>query len=76
MPTTQTLNIKFISPKIRSALDLFLATAGQGFNAYIEKRARLSEIAQLDAKSDEELAQMGLRRDDIPRYVFRDLIGV
>lgn len=76
MPTQQTLNITFISPQLRNALDLFLASAGQGFNAYIEKRARMAEMARLDAKSDEELSRMGLQRDDIPRHVFRDLIGV
>ncbi|WP_243651804.1 hypothetical protein [Primorskyibacter sedentarius] len=65
-----------MSPQLRGALDLFLAAAGQGFNSYIEKRARVSQLAELDAKSDEELARMGLRRDDIPRYVFRDLIGL
>lgn len=75
MPTPQTLSIKFMSPQLRNALDLFLAAAGQGFNGYIERRARITELARLDAKSDEELSRMGLRRDDIPRYVFRDLIG-
>ncbi|WP_116600112.1 hypothetical protein [Primorskyibacter marinus] len=75
MPTPQTLNIAFMSPRLRGALDLFLSGAGQGFNAYIEKRAHMADLARLDAKSDEELSRMGLRRDDIPRYVFRDLIG-
>ena len=30
-------------------------------------------IEALEAKSDAELSAMGLRRDDIPYYVFRDL---
>jgi len=76
MPTTHTFSITFMSPQIRRGLDDFLASVGQGFNAYIEKRSRVPQIAELDAKSDEELAKMGLRRDEIPRYVFRDLIGM
>jgi uncharacterized protein YjiS (DUF1127 family) len=65
-----------MSPQLRKGLDEFFAAVGQGFNAYIEKRARVSQMAELDSKSDEELAKMGLRRDEIPRYVFRDLIGL
>lgn len=58
-----------------SAFDRFFAGIGQGFNAYIERRSRRDQVERLQAKSDAELAEMGLRRDDIPRYVFRDMIG-
>lgn len=34
---------------------------------------RMAEVERLQAKSDAELAQMGLTRLEIPRYVFRDL---
>lgn len=34
---------------------------------------RIAQIERLTAKSDEELAQMGLRREDIVQVVFRDM---
>ncbi|MEP3786761.1 hypothetical protein [Ascidiaceihabitans sp.] len=51
------------------------------FNALIDARmlrisveARAQKIEILNAKSDAELAEMHLKRDDIPAYVFRDLM--
>lgn len=38
--------------------------------------ARLRKVECLNAKTDAELAAMGLRRQDIPAYVFRDLIHI
>ena len=35
--------------------------------------ARLRQIDKLQAKSDADLAEMGLTRDDIVRHVFRDI---
>ncbi|MBM9595147.1 hypothetical protein [Roseitranquillus sediminis] len=59
---------------LRARLDRFFAGLGQGFNAYLESRSRIDEIRRLDARSDAELEAMGLRREDIPRHVFRDLL--
>ncbi|WP_108815984.1 hypothetical protein [Loktanella sp. Alg231-35] len=36
--------------------------------------ARLRKVEKLNAKSDEDLAKLGLHRDDIIRIVFRDRI--
>lgn len=36
--------------------------------------ARFRQIELLNAKTDEELKVMNLRREDIPQYVFRDLM--
>ncbi len=47
---------------------------GRAFETYVNRRARIDRIAALEAKSDAELAAIGLRRDDIVRYVFRDVI--
>lgn len=58
----------------RAQLDAFLSAFGQGFNAYLERRSRLDRIRALNAKSDAELAQMGLTRDQIPQHVFRDIL--
>jgi len=37
---------------------------------------RAAQMERLCAKSDEELAEMGLQRSDIAQYVFRDLISL
>lgn len=57
----------------RASIDRFFAALGQGFSAYMVARSRSTEIERLNAKSDAELARLGITRDDIPRYVFRDL---
>ena len=44
------------------------------FVAYVDARSRRSQIERLNALSDDQLAQMGILRRDIPRHVFRDLI--
>ncbi|MFT4014990.1 MAG: hypothetical protein QM682_16695 [Paracoccus sp. (in: a-proteobacteria)] len=62
------------SPWLPAAYDKFFAKLGQGLNSYIETRSRRAEIAALEAKSDAELAKMGITRDRIVHYVFRDLI--
>jgi ABC-type thiamine transport system ATPase subunit len=38
--------------------------------------ARMHRMEELQNKSDAELAEMGLRRDDIPAYVFRDILYI
>jgi hypothetical protein len=45
-------------------------------NAYLEARARSAQIEALEAKSDGELARMGLTRDRIVAHVFRDTYWV
>ena len=65
-----------LPPRLRQRIDQFFAGLGQGFNAYIERRSRMDEIEALNALSDEDLLKRGIRRDDIPRYVFRDITGV
>jgi len=44
------------------------------FEAYARARSRAGAIERLGRKSDAELAAMGLRREDIARHVFRDLL--
>ncbi|SFP54142.1 hypothetical protein [Tranquillimonas alkanivorans] len=72
---TATTNTTFReTPSLRQRLDEFFAGIGAGFNAYIERQARFDQIQALEAKSDAELAELGLKREDIPRHVFRDLL--
>lgn len=60
--------------EIRNRIDAFFTRLGQGVNAYVEARSRRDQIEALEAKSDEELARMGLTRDGIVAHVFRDII--
>lgn len=71
-----TANTQILPSHLRVRIDSFFATVGMGFNAYIERRSRMDQIQRLDAKSDAELAEMGLTRDGIPRHVFRDLFYI
>ena len=64
------------SPRMRAQIDRFFASFGQGFNAYIEARSRRDQIERLQVMSDAQLAQLGVSRDNIVQYVFRDRIGL
>ncbi|MGB8622956.1 MAG: hypothetical protein WCD16_09065 [Paracoccaceae bacterium] len=59
----------------QARLDAFFAGIGQGFNAYLESRERKQEFEELYAKSDRQLADMGLTREGLARHVFRDLLS-
>jgi len=72
---TPYMTLKTVPGGMSERLDLFFAGLGQGFNAYSLRRARMREIQNLNACSDAQLARMGLKRDDIPGYVFRDIFG-
>ena len=50
-----------------------MTTAWEG---HARRMSRCDKIAALNAKSDAELAGMGLCRADIPRHVFRDLLYI
>ena len=72
---TQTTNLTQATDtraRLMARVDAFFATLGQGMNAYMHRKSRMDEIEALHAKSDAELAEIGIPRDDIPRYVFRD----
>jgi hypothetical protein len=49
---------------------------GHGLVRATESSSRLHRVEALQAKSDAELAQMGLKRDDIVHHVFKDLFYV
>jgi len=46
------------------------------FNVATEANGRVAQIEALQRLTDEELAAKDLRREDIARYVFRDLFYV
>ncbi len=72
--TPSNLHVHFPHPGWRRDLDLFLAERAPGMNAYMLSRNRLASVARLAAMSDAELAAMGLRRCDIPAFVFEDIL--
>lgn len=64
--------ITHFAPETRSRIDAFFNRFGQGTNAYLEGKARAAQIQALEAKSDGDLALIGLTRDRIVAHVFRD----
>lgn len=51
----------------------FTAALMRGLDRHAAVTSRRNRIEALEAKSDEELARMGLRRDEIAYHVFKDL---
>lgn len=51
----------------------FFSAMGDHWVRAMNANARVAELERLSAKSDEELAKMGLKRQDIARYVFREI---
>lgn len=60
----------------RSGIERLYASILRGIDSYAEARSRRDRIEALQAKSDEELARLGIRRDQIAYHVFRDLFYV
>ncbi len=59
--------VGFVSAALRN-IDKVLISQGAA-------NARMREVEKLSAKSDDELAMLGLRREDITRVVFGDYPG-
>lgn len=62
---------------IKSALAAtgrFFSAIGKAFVSAAEANQRLKAVERLQAKSDVELEALGLRREDIVRHVFRDVL--
>ena len=66
--------IQCLSSTWRRDLDLFMAERAPGMNAYMLSRTRLASVMRMHAMSDAELAGLGLRRADIPAFVFEDIL--
>lgn len=70
------LDNTYVPTSVLSGVRAALARAGSaiasGMTAYMTARSRSDEVERLQNMSDEELAAMGLKRDGICRYVFRD----
>lgn len=70
--TTLTTELNDHPRSLRSGLDRVKAALGRGFDAYVRAASRSDRIEALQAKTDAELASLGLSRDQIVQYVFRD----
>ena len=64
------------SNTIWSSVRGMFAAIGRGLTTSASADLRMRRIDALNAKSDAELAAMNLRREDIPGYVFRDLMHI
>ena len=61
---------------LRSGLRRMFAAIGRYIEDYGRAKSRRDLYEALEAKSDAELAALGIRRDQIAQYVFRDLLYV
>lgn len=59
--------------KFVSFIGRIFASFGHSMTMAAEARARFETFSALQGKSDEELAKLGLKRDQIARHVFSDL---
>jgi len=71
----QDFSLHFSERNPAQLLDAFLTEVGQGFSSFPDRQRRLQDIAELDALDDIDLAAFGIERDDIPAYVYRDLLN-
>ncbi len=64
------------TPSILSRIGEVLAGFGRAVFTARAAEARVHEMERLMAKSDAELVEIGLRREDIARHVFRDILHI
>lgn len=65
-----------IPHRVLDAVKSFFVAIGKALVAGSEGNRRLKLVEKLSAKSDEELAALGIRREDIVRRVFIDMLDV
>ena len=56
-----------------SGFGAFFSRIGRALDTYAQSSRRMRDFERLNAKSDAQLAEMGLTRDKIAHHVFRDL---
>ena len=61
---------------IAGSIGSFFQTVFNGLTSIAEANSRVKEADRLNALSDAQLAKIGLRREDIVRHVFRDILHV
>ncbi len=58
---------------VSNPISRFFATIGNALVLMSTANARVRQVEQLQSLSNEQLAERGIRREDIARHVFRDL---
>ena len=72
--TTQTFHSPIVVPRIAASLAAFLSDLSHAVALATGAQARFDEIQRLQTLSDDDLAQIGLSRDNIVRHVYADLL--
>lgn len=65
--------IAFATVSIRERLASFWEVISSATDAYMQRRSRMDVFTSLQNKTDDELTEMGMKREDIARHVFGDL---
>jgi len=71
--TTLTTDIHATDRGLRARFSSFMTSLGRAFEAHAHFASRRDQIEALEAKSDAELAEIGVMREEIFHYVYRDL---
>ncbi|MGI3184519.1 DUF1127 domain-containing protein [Nioella aestuarii] len=70
------IDMSLAAPASQGVFARIIARLVQASTEYSVALSRVDQVTRLNAMTDEELAQMQLRREDIPRYVFRDILYI
>ena len=70
------VNVHLPELHIADAFKSFFKSFGHSLELYMERKSRFAEMQALQSKTDEELSQMGIRRDKIAVHVFNDLFYI
>lgn len=62
-----------ITEEKQGFLGRFFTKLADDYERYAYKKSRRAQIEALEAMSDAELAKLGVKRDDIPFFVFSDM---
>ncbi len=62
------------APTFGDLLKGFFARIGERMVRAMEKQSRIDQIEALQGLSDSALARLGISREQIPYYVFRDKV--
>lgn len=61
--------------RLKHGVETVFAGISTWYENYLTALSRSEEFQRLNDMSDARLAEMGLRREDIARHVFRDVAG-
>lgn len=72
----QTAPLVSFGQTLTTAVKKAVKTFGTAMVFSMEASSRVAKIEELNRKSDEELAEIGVRREDIARLVYNDILYV